>query len=1197
LIAVLLVIGSLPAAAAAPEIITADRVEKVALTGQPGFNVAFAPDFVGCDIPRRFMIELEFPGDPVPTALGALPPQVKFLAARDLVQELKDLPKRKLRRLYFETVSPGRASIEITAAGGSAVVPVTVWGYEDLRRTRTVNGVTFPRRYPVGGSMPFVKQKQTLPPLAPGSVAEPVKIGGFTAKRINYHEPFVAKDYTLEEMWQMAPDTSFTVRKPFPSPPDPVHGDKIYQASGDPFYCYKIPPLLPGKKHEWFVYSPVDGSRIPDNDYINGDFSGTYVDDGINGAEFNGQRHYYIGQIAVMRALQLYDMVAQTANLYAATGEVKYAQLALVGLARIGVEHNMLSVLCQNRRAHLAIDQNRKLVESVPFERFGNSGFFIDGIWTTGEVQRMAVAYDRIFPYIAAAQPVLDFLQARKLPVRTADELKRFIEENVFLTYLQGQLDGICKSNYPHAPQTYAQIVGVLDYPTTEWIDRIYAEGMGEAMFLRRFWREGFKDESPGGYNNLGLSTLYRVFSMTEAILNENPQLFPEDKYPRPTRNPRFVSGAKALLKHVTTPYTAIAIGDGPPLTHFTDKTKAARRYVADDTPEFFEDLFRTWRTPEIAWALLHTDYRRTGRSPALPELQAAAAKLAPDWRTRADDLSGPGIAILRGGRGDDERAMYMHYGFLNHGHDSAMGIYLDALKNRLVTGWGYPAKLDRWYYHWMGNNTGRTFPADGGGENFPHRWRSANGDLYGWSEFAVTSGRVQAAGARAAVIGDVENPPLGDSFFKLSPDDEQSRTVGIVNAGERDFYLIDFYRIKGGREHWRSFGTLDGKAEVKSLPLTAQPGGTLAGADIEYNDMDWVARHGGGDNALGFVRIRNVERGVAAQPFEVRWALNDGDGAFVRLLALESDRAEIALGDAADHNRIYPYVRRMLFWHHRVKPGQFSRVFNLIEAGRGEELIVKAIPLVTDTPNSAAAQINLRGGRTDLVLVADAAGPHRAMLPDGRTLTLDGRFGLVSLNADGTVAAAHLIYGKSLDFDRLHLAGTPAYAGKIVAVDAKNWTMDVAPAFTHPEQLTGRNLTVDRYGFKFALEIVKAENVGETTRLTVGCAPVSGIYQIAGHRDGMLIFQENSQRGAPGTARVAPMQYRRQGMALYGKSGALYRTQGFPYDDPTVTLLGESPERLKAEVLAKEFPLGSTVRMYDYAPGMKVEVPLSAER
>ena len=1185
----LLLLGS---AWAAWENITPKNIQQAEKIGNPTFKLSFAPDFVACDIPRRFMIELEFPQGYIPTEVSS-GNAVRLVGRRDLEQKLGKTPARKLRRLYFETVSPADpVRIQIQSPGGKIVIPVTVWGYEDLRQTRKINGMTFPRRLPLGGTLPYVKERQVFPRDPAVRIADPIRFTGLVTKRIHYNEPIKAHDYTMQEIWDFAPDTSFTVRKPFPGPPDPRHGDKIYQASGDPFYPYKIIPPLPGKPGKYLLISPVDGKTVPDNDWGTNDFSGEYVDDGINGAEFNGIRHYYVGVIAVMRSLMLHDLVAQTADLYEKTGDTHYADLTLAGLCRIAVEHNMIATLAQNRLSHYNF-KSRKLVESVPFDFLGNTGFFIDGIWTTAQVQRAALAYDKIFPAINDQAPVIEFMQRKNFPVRSATELKRFIEGNLFLTYLQAQADGICRSNFPHSQRTYGTIARVLDYPDTRFVDKLYKDGLGNKMFLGMFWRDSVKDESPGGYNGRGLSIFHELFSLVDGMVAAHPELYDRSRYPSLTRNRRFLAGALSQLKHPTTPYTQITIGNASKLNTFKSAKRYSRRYTGDETPEYFETIYRDFPAPELAWALLHTQGYRPRTNPTKAELTAMAAKLPPGWRCHADVITGPGISLLRGGDGDAERTVYSHYGWFYHGQDTTMGLYFDAMNSRLVTGQGYPAKLDAWYFNWMGNNTGRYFPAMKSQGTAPRRWSAAEGDLFGYNEYAVTCGSVQAMRNRGIVVAtDLKAPQLNRSVFTVSPNHSQSRQQVLVNVGPEQFYFADFYTMRGGKEHWRSFGSLDGPVSVTGLELQKQSTGTLAGPNVSYNDAKWIKENGGEGSVLGFTRIRDVERAKTsdASPFEAVWQLNDSNNAFLRLICVAPGNGEVAFGNASDHNKIYPMVRRMLFWHHQPATGKNSRVLNLIEAGRGAELIDKVERLElagTADADAVACRVRLATGENDYLILADRPGEYRVQLPEG-VLELNGSAGVVRVR-DGR-SSLHLIHGSRLAYGDQELKQPAAVlTGKIVAVDHNAWGMTITPAVDDPAALAGKFINVNRNGARFTLQILKAENNDAGTRLLVDCPSLADHYIVTGHADGTLQVLPKESR-----ASITDMQYRLAGMELFGKSGKLYICDIRIPPGDKLWLLSRDAGTLDAATLQQEFPVGTDVEFYDYTPGMSVEIPLS---
>lgn len=1190
------------------------NVHRPSAINNPPFEISFAPDYVASDIPRRFLVEIEFPGKFTDTDL-VYDDCVKLLGQSDIVSELGKngldaaSKPRNLRRFYFQTLKRAPQTKIIIRSGESGIfIPFVIWDYNDLRQERKINGFPFPRRYPLNKSLPTVKQNQVFKPLEEGSRKEPVQISKFVISRTHFDEKFNLRDYTPEEFWRIAPDTSALMRMNHPGAPDPIHKDKVYSASGNSYYPYKMMMPVPGDVDSWYLTSPVDGRKIPDNDWGKGDYSGKYMDDGMNGIEFDGRRNYYLAQLAVMRGLETYAKTKEAAAFYSATGDIKYARLALVGLCRIGIEHNYLSTMMQSRRTHVRRNANYRLTEAVPPNIFGNSGFFVDGIWTSGQMEGLSQAYDQVLPAIAKDEGIYKFLQGKNLSVTNPDELKRFIEENVFLTYIQTQFDGMQSSNYPNAHKTFLEIVEGLNYPIADFVKIIYegdgkffANGMTDALFLDGFHRDGVKCESLGGYNCRNLNVLFDICRTTDRIVSQYPTMFPESEYPRTGGNKKFITAVESQIKHATTPYTGLVLGDGPTLTGYrhcfmeNKKTEIHNKksYTGDESAQFFEKIYSVFPSPKIAWALVNTEDWQPSEDFQFTrdQLQKKAAKLPSNWREKAELLPGPGVAIMRDGGGDDQRAVYCHFGVcFGHGHDSAMGLYLDAFKSRLMANWGYPSAWDRWYYNWMPQSTGRSLP-------LPNGYRDQN-YLSCYNQLCATAGNIEVIDNKADMIADqyrgLQNMPPRQSCYSLVKEEEQRRINLLVNVSAKDFYVIDLYAMNRGKDQWRTFNTLDGSVHAENLELKKQIEGTLAGVDVPYDDKKWVEQNGGAAAVLGFTRLYNVEKAQSQnQPFNVTWNINDSAGLKVRLHCLEPDNAEIVLADAKDPNGATPFVRRFLLWHHTADR---SRVLNLIEAFRGEPVIREAKSAIVSGDKDAVGIAVKLANRTDYFIISGNQAEKQMPLPGGMSMKLTGRIGYAALDNNNKVINMSLIEGTKLSCVNKDVTmGQSAYNAEIVAVDYPNWSFALQPEVPDPKELLDRNIFISRGGIKIGLEIRKAENREGKTWITVDCDPLVYAVRARSFKDGQIVFLADDPDSWFLNSRSGYPLYR-----LYHKTTLVSKdNKQFRLDTVGPQSLRFSSEsELNAGELEKDFPKNSLVKVYDYGIGDRISVPMSkAER
>ncbi len=1197
--------------------ITRDTVHEPRVEGTPAFSCTFAPDYVGCDIPRRFFIELELPKAGFPEMDVQHDDHIRLLDQHDTVTRLDNEARdtgrqRHVRRFYFETRNrPGETQIRFARDADAVVVPVVLWGFEELRQFRAVNGVALPRRYPLHSSLPCLKARQK-------ATAEPGRGGRVRQLQANsrarFDESIDVGRFTAAEVWSMCPDMS-AMGSQMEGSPDPIHGDDVYRAGGA-HYPYKLTMPTPGNMNSWYAISPIDGRRIPSNDWGAGDYhTGEFVDDGFHGLEYGGRRNHFVAMVGQWRGNLAYGLPHVAADNYISTGEAHFLHLALVGLARLALEHQFLAAMPQHRRSHGLRTKNLRLVDATPLSKAGNSGLLMTGIGTSAHIGRLFDAYDKVLPTISDDHEIIPFLQARGLPIEDSDDLRRFIEESIFLVWVQIALDGQCHVNFPGTEARFVHAVSVLEYPVPDLMDIAYdgRPGYWSNGFVRQLigdgiHRDGVKFESLGGYNNSGNLAVLRVFEQLEQVLDRHPARFPPDQYPRQSMRRRFLTAAESHIEHAPTQYTRIYLGDAGGLPVFgnpaglqNDSSPKAvpskRWFFGDESAEFFEKVYARYQDPKVAWALLNTEgWRPSGAFPFTREqLQTNAAKLPDDWRSRGRLLSGPGISLLRSGVGENERCLYTQYGQITHAGESEMGLFLDAFKTRLITTWGYPKNWDAFYRSWMTNNTGRHFPLVGKSVRDRNAVR-----LSGVNILNVDTGDIHVSDTRADLLYDQKRRlvdlPIDQSRYNVLDDGWQRRLSALVDAGPEEFYVLDFYRIAGGNEHWRSLNTLDGPCEVTGVHLEPQIGGTLAGRDVPYNDSKWIKANGGDRFGTGFALLYDVHKGRADDtPWTATWHVNGSDEFKIRVTGIGDGSAEINLCEGKDRRGAIDITRKFIVWHHRGTAGQqplHSQVLSAIEAYRDAPVIQRVTPLPVrgrDERGFAPVACEVRlANRTDYVILsADSDETKHVTLPNGKQMTLKGRIGHVSLSPSGevlqmsAVAATRLACG-----DDVISRSEAAFRARIAAVDRDAWAITVAPACRAPQELVGKHVYVERGGYQVGFEVRAAEPAPEGTRLTLNCDPLLYTSVVRGIGDGWLKF-----RLVPASSLTVRLSFNRtyHGASVIGRSGKRYVVD-------TVTPDGVRLLRPDAtdEQLASEFPVGSSINVCDYAPGDNINVPLA---
>ncbi len=87
--------------------------------------------------------------------------------------------------------------------------------------------------------------------------------------------------------------------------------------------------------------------------------------------------------------------------------------------------------------------------------------------------------------------------------VKTHEDVRRFIEENLFAVWMQGVMDSACASNEPAEQRALVHAATVLNYARgADFIDWLYdGDGKMRVFVPNDYFRDGAPFESTGGYN------------------------------------------------------------------------------------------------------------------------------------------------------------------------------------------------------------------------------------------------------------------------------------------------------------------------------------------------------------------------------------------------------------------------------------------------------------------------------------------------------------------------------------------------------------------------------------------------------------------------------------------------------------------------------------------------------------------------
>lgn len=1058
--------------------------------------IVYAPDVVGID--RMFLVGLRVAADA---------PDVEVSAAESVVLFDRTRPpyKTDVRRFYFRAVKPSaRAEIRFRLTGGEVVVPVEIWSFDDLRRFRKLKGVQLPRRWPLGQPLPELKTRQVFP------IGKP-KGGEGAPKWLAVPD---------DVLWNMQPDTTIPrfhwTNLQFGCP---VHGKEIYKKRS--YYPWKMNATPP---FDWKIRCPVGGEQYPSNDFARGDMtSGEFPDDGMGGGCLHDGRKYgFVAELSQRYCRAMMSMAPLYSKSYVDTGDARYVHKTLVALCRLAVEYAYLATMTQHRHRN-SIAQVKRFGQGLFSEGpcLVGSGFTTYSIDQPDQQAANALAYDRIFPAIKQDSEIIPFLRKKGYAIRNHEDVRRFIEENLFAVWMQGTMDGACACNEPRAQRAFAKMAEVLNYRRgTDFMDFLYFGSQRRFSPMRVFlsnnyFRDGAPCEATGGYNGYYVAGLGPVVESIEHLRTMRPEVYPESKYPTLGKSRRYHNVFDFSMDTVTIDRSYPSVGDDGNFTDVPRFKKLPVRTWQNGGAAAFEHAYRTFQDLKFAWALAREpSWRPSADFPFTRHSVESEAAWWPDnWNDASSLHDGYGLAILRGGLGAAKRAFWMAYGRCrSHAQDTVMDIGLQGYDGVLLAPLGYPRNWGCWETSWATHHVAR---------QFPYLQMTAQAQLF------ADAGPVHLAEVRGQSV--VQLVPDGKGY-ELPPDNWQRRMIVLVDAGAdqpgpnsgNDFYGVDLYRVSGGEEHWWAFHCLEGDFTVQGIELSRQEGGTLAGPDVPYGDPKWLKDNGCTHSSNGwsgvkfaFPHLYHVEKGTAAGVWSADWKLKGGDGLHLRLTVASADGAEANICDGKPPAGGPPYEMKWVMLHNRGKTPLKTQFLSLIETYRNAPIIREVRPLKLsgdDESGFAAAGCVVRlANRTDTILAsADPIVNRVASVDDHPTdetpangsnkeISFAGRFGFLS-EEKGVPVSMVLVGGTKLAKGPFGIVlKSPEYWGRITRIDRAAETIVVSPAPPVPEALVGNYVFITNSVRRIAYKVREVSKVAGGARFSLVGDSLIGTGRVAG--------------------------------------------------------------------------------------------------
>ncbi len=1131
----------------------------------------------------RIMIE-------TPADCGKL--EVTYPEALELFDRWPHQAGATVQRFYFRAHKPFEAG-EISFKSGDyqLTLPAKVLSWQQVLTDKFEDGgMTLPRIFPLAGQD---EHKSGLTFFTGEELADVRQQGVAGLGGQSVADKLLAETPEDEQLFYALPETAIpraVYVNRWPMKGCPICGTKVFEGRSA-FYPWNHD----FENRPYKVQCPECLRWFPSNDFAAGDMtSGEFPDDGWGYFDEEGDPYGFIAYHGNQFYRGRYKYLPYTySRFWAATGDKRFGRAAAIILFRIAEQYLNLALNINQRKGYTrqAIWRGKIVPQGTPHLR--GSYMYFEGPWECGLPEQYAQAFERIWDYFEEEDPeFLKLLQDNYHPeIQTMQAARNFIETGYFRVAAQNVMDGGMRANRPGDQMAAMNIALFLNSPRSiEIVDWTFNRAGGMRYFLtNEFFVDGSAFESPG-YNAGHYRCTQGIADLLDRIMVLRPQQYEDAGFPRLSDDPKFKYMYDHNINYTLIGRTYANIGDDGDLA-YTDplplKAGASlHSWVWIPALKTFPD------EANYAKAVWDSEKNAPIRQLTDPALRARVTQIVKregaDLDLPSQVLDGYSHVILRSGKGENKRALWMRYGqAFGHVHYDTLTIGYEALRRTLLPELGYYRGEDfrsnwdmNWCIHYMTKIMGEP-------ERPEVRGPAALIEFVdgGWAQTAT------------AAIRRYKNTDPPQIYRMINDGGLQQRTVALVDLSPEHSYAVSIFRLRGGTDHYWSFHGPRGTAESSGLELIPQERGTLAGPDVAYGDREeWMLKHGKDGkpdwiHLSCFPYLYDVHRGKARGIWNLEWDLENYPDIHVRMHAVQPVGADVALCKGKPAGGGKPYELQWAVQQTSGREPLATQFATVIEVYEGEPLIseIRRLDVMTedagDQPPVAFEVIC--GDRTDTIIhCQDAAIP----VTTSSGVTMQGCFGIWS-EEQGEVQRVLLTSGTRIARgDRQYSLPAAAWSGEITAVNFAEFKVVVSAKHEQPELLVGRyaRITNDR-GNEATHLIVAARPVSEGVELAldldprIGEGPVSEI-----HEDGITSGVK--------LAFGAYLYYK--GKTLCNEANSvMYKLNGVRSSRVYINteLHGDASRgKLSAEFVDTDGDDITRFTIYNYGPGDTVRVPNS---
>ncbi len=667
----------------------------------------------------------------------------------------------------------------------------------------------------------------------------------------------------------------------------------------------------------------------------------------------------------------------------------QWKQLVLGGIRNLAAAYLVTGDKVYARKAGILLDRVADLypqfdfrTQAVVYERhLGSNGYV--SIWHDAceETRLLALAYDAVFEALQNDAELVRFLshkaQQHRLPnpKATFADIQRNIEDGILRDPLRNEHK--IHSNFPRTPFTKAVLLAVLSWEQNRAaVFSLLHETLAKATEV-----DGVTGEKGlAGYAAYATQAIAEMVALFDRV---DPTFLREVIARHPLRATfRFHLDTWALTQYYPNIGDAGAFARKFPRYAGVTFVPLPSDATALFTPSMFTFFWRLYElTDDVDFVRLL--YRANGnRTDGLPHdlfadnpaafqqrVQQVIAQHGTIFRLQSVNKEKWCLALLRSGSGEHERVVWLDYDAGGgHGHRDGLNLGMFALGLDLLPDFGYP-------------------PVQFGGWDSPRaRWYVSTAA----HNTVVVDGKEQQAGSRKTLrwCESEQVKAIQASTPHLVGAQQYERTVVLVDINERDFYVVDIFRVVGGKRHDKfvhsSFGTVQlVNASSAQTTLTLGEVGYSGRADLQMRNF--------------------VPMVKATAPLQVDWLLEDRygylpKGTQVRLRYFDFTKDAqaflcegwVALGTATTEDA---WIPRLMVRREGAEPLASTFVAVLVPFAGNEAPVASVRRLPLHAPDGSlygdahvALEVQHSDGTRDLVVAMDEQNPL-GQRPDFRQL------------------------------------------------------------------------------------------------------------------------------------------------------------------------------------------------------------------